>query len=216
MLNENQTAQLLTVLHAKRISERQAALDDSIKYFGLNEVEKETEKNKVLCVFKNGIECLNTAQLRNLIELIETDSIDGLKKAKEKLLFYQIEQNYYTNILSYLENFVESGKAITDTELAENFKGVQVATTDDFNTLLKQGFSGYWELNPDNVNPLKLQIASMNHSGTFSRGFVILADIERFDKVDDKRYRIYFSAPIIINTGNRNIKFGQNPVRYFK
>jgi hypothetical protein len=31
----------------------------------------------------------------------------------------------------------------------ENFKGIQVATRDDFNTLLKQGFSGDWRISID-------------------------------------------------------------------
>ena len=59
----------------------------------------------------------------------------------------------------------------------------------------------------------------MNETGTFPRGYYLNADIVRVEPIkygDQIRYRVFISNPVVINTGNRNVKFNVNPVRYIK
>jgi hypothetical protein len=57
----------------------------------------------------------------------------------------------------------------------------------------------------------------MNETGTFPRGNYLNAEIEKFEPIkygDQTRYRIYIKNPRVIDSGNRNVKFNLNPVKY--
>ena len=101
----------------------------------------------------------------------------------------------------------------------QDFEGVQLATEDDFNMLINQGYSDAWKVDPKKLEPYRVQFASMRDKGTFTRGWFLNADIDRTEEIiynNEKRHRIYFKNPVIINTGNPNVKFKQNPVAYIK
>lgn len=215
MLSPSQVANVLSTLHNARISERLDLLKKEMLFFNLNPDDLLLETANVQTQFKNGIEKLNPTQLGNLIQILEEEGEAGLNKVKDKLRYYEVEDTYKENIVVYLRSYINSGKPISDVDLYQNFKGIQVATRDSFNKLLSQGFTGNWDFNPDNVIEMKLCIASMNDTGAYPRGYVILADIDRFEMNENGRYLIYFSHPQIFNTGNRNVKFSQQAVRYF-
>ena len=59
----------------------------------------------------------------------------------------------------------------------------------------------------------------MNETGSYPRGYYMNADIDRMEPIKYQkkiRYRIYLKNPTVVNSGNRNIKFSNNPVRYIK
>ncbi len=71
----------------------------------------------------------------------------------------------------------------------------------------------------DNIEPKRIQIASMNDSGNYRRGCYMNADIIDIKPIthgDQIRYRVFISNPIIVNTGNRNVRFNLNPVKYIR
>ncbi len=59
----------------------------------------------------------------------------------------------------------------------------------------------------------------MNDGGVFPRGYYLnadIADIQPIQYNDQIRYRVFITNPVIINTGNRNVRFNLNPVRYIR
>lgn len=97
------------------------------------------------------------------------------------------------------------------------FRGVQVTSRDNFNTIIEQGWTGDWDFQPANLHTQRVQVASMNETGPFPRGYYLNADITDIQPiVDDNgvRHRIFIANPQIINSGNRNVKFIANPVSY--
>ena len=94
-----------------------------------------------------------------------------------------------------------------------------MATRDDFNKILIDGYTGDWVVSPANIYPFRIQIASMNETGNYPRGYFINADIDRIDEVywgQQLRHRIFIKNAKIINSGNSNIKFNMNPVSYIR
>ena len=96
---------------------------------------------------------------------------------------------------------------------------VQVASRDNFNTIINQGWTGDWDLTPEYIEPRRVQVASMNDNGAFPRGCYLNADIIDMRPIqypDKIRYRLFIANPVIINTGNRNVRFTSNPVRHIR
>ena len=131
--------------------------------------------------------------------------------------YYEINDSYYENILDFFQSFSISNEPIDVSEIDENFKGVQVASRDDFNMIINQGFTGDWVLTPSSVKNNYVQVASMNETGNFPRGNYLNAEIEKFEPInygDQIRYRIHIKNPVVVDSGNRNVKFNLNPVKY--
>jgi hypothetical protein len=217
-MTRQQRAYLLYILHGTPIANRSGVLNSEIQNFGLPENEVHDESNRITNVFNFGIKNINTNQLSNILKLTHADkfSQDIIKK---RLVFYEINQEYHNNILQFFEDYIDANAMIDVGNLDNKFKGVQVATRDNFNTVINQGWTGDWILTPDNIEPKRIQIASMNDSGNFPRGCYINADIKDIRPVvygGQIRYRVFISNPIIINTGNRNVRFNLNPVKYIK
>lgn len=167
--------------------------------------------------FENGIGNLNPKQLQNLIE--EWSATRDSLRIFDKLRFYEIGPAYFELILEFLQGFTQFNLPVHVENLDTSFEGLQVTTRDSFHKLITDGFTGVWVVNPSNVSPLRIQIASMNDYGPHPRGWYIQADIVSFEKViweGQIRYRIYFKNPETIDSGRRNVKFRQQPVQYIK
>ena len=195
-----------------------STLDNLISQFGLLDSEKEFTKQKVLKDYNLGIYHLNPRQFDNLINMVKDRTLNE-NEILNKLNFYEVDTKYQIHIVTFLKGYIQSKKQIEVSEMDSNFKGVQVATNDDFKEILRCGYTGDWVIDPRNVKPLRIQIASMNETGSYTRGYYMNADIDRMEAIEYEekiRYRIFLKNPIIVNSGNRNIKFSTNPVRYIK
>lgn len=217
-MTKYQRAYLIFSLHGLPASKQEEKLNKEIQYFGLSESEKTAEKELILNSFNLGIRNLNAGQL-NLIMNFINDYNFKKEEIIKKLTFFEIDIKFHSNILHFFEDYIKANDAIYVSKLDNGFFGVQVATRDEFTKLLSQGYTGDWELDPDKVEPKRVQIASMNDDGPFPRGYYINADIDYCApvKYESKiRYKIYFLNPILINSGNRNVKFYRKPVKYIK
>ena len=168
-------------------------------------------------VYNNGIKHLNANQLKNILNQIDENHQYNQNDIKSRLNFYEISEQYFENIISFFEGYKLSLKPICVEDLDEGFTGVQVATRDDFSKILADGYTGDWVLSPENIEIRKVQIASMNETGNYPRGYFINADIKKIERVyweTQLRHRIFIENPKIVNSGNNNIKFNNNPVRY--
>lgn len=213
-----QRAYILMLLHSLPHSERQYRLTSEIRHIGFSDNDLETELSNIENDFKNGIGSLNPNQLNNI--LIQTQQTGGNPdEIKRRLNFYEIKEDYHENILQFFHDYIQSEKPIDVGDLDTEFRGVQVASRDNFNTIINQGWTGDWVLTPENIEPRRVQVASMNNNGVFPRGYYLnadIVDIQPIQSVDQIRYRIFIANPVITNTGNRNVKFNLNPVRYIR
>ncbi|MCW3075037.1 MAG: hypothetical protein JWP69_2106 [Flaviaesturariibacter sp.] len=217
-MTRRQRAYLLMVLHSLTNSVRQARLNTEMKHFGLSDDELQTELANVESTFNNGICNLNTNQLNNILAQVHNNGVI-IENIRRRLEFYEINSDYHENIIRFFQDYAQTDEPIDVGSLDTEFRGVQVASRDNFNTIINQGWTGDWDLNPDNITPRRVQVASMNENGTFPRGFYLNADIIDIQPIqysDKIRYRLFISDPVIINTGNRNVKFIAQPVRYIR
>ena len=193
-------------------------LDSLISHFEISDSDKKLTKQKVLENYNSGVSHLNPKQFDNLITIAKDENLDE-NEIVNKLKFYEIEKKYQNHIIKFLKGYNQANKQIEVSKIDSDFKGVQVATNDDFNKILSCGYTGDWVIDPKNVKPLRIQIASMNETGSYTRGYYMNADIDRMEPIEYEekiRYRIFIKNPIIVNSGNRNIRFTTNPVRYIK
>ena len=206
------------LLHSLPKSDRNERLKAEMKHFGLSDSELQTELANVESVFNDGIRNLNANQLNNILTVVQQNGItdDNIKK---RLEFYEVDNDFHENIIQFFEDYAQANEPIDVGNLDTEFRGVQVASRDNFNDIINKGWTGDWDLNPDNIDPRRVQVASMNDDGPFPRGCYLNADIVDIQAIkhDDKiRYRLFIANPSIINTGNRNVKFIAQPVRYIK
>jgi hypothetical protein len=217
-MTNQQRVFILKRIHEVFPTQHQEHLRSEFKYFNLPPEEIETEFSTIDNLYKNGIGNLNPSQLKNLITHVEEHGLNS-DWVHNRLSFYRIDTAFHENIIQFLIELSEASKPIKWQMMDMEFRGIQLATRDDFNMLINQGWTGYWDLKPENIEPKRVQIASMNESGNFPRGCYLNADITDVKSVDyhgKEKYIIYFSNPVIINTGNLNVKFTENPVRYIK
>lgn len=213
-----QRTYLLMILHSLANGDRNKRLNSEMKYFGLSDIEMKTELTNVENVFNNGIRNLNTNQLNNILTQVQQNGVisDNVRK---RLDFYEINKDFHENIIQFFQDYVQADEVIDVGDLDIEFRGVQVASRDNFNAILNQGWTGDWDLNPDNIDPRRVQVASMNDDGAFPRGCYLNADIIDIQPIqypDKIRYRLFIANSVIINTGNRNVKFIAQPVRYIR
>lgn len=213
-MNNIQHAHLLISIHKEPIK-KEEIVSRELSFFNLSKKEIESQRQKIIYEFNNGIKVLNSNQLKNLIDLSKQKfSREDIGK---KLNFYEIDNDYHENIFQFLKNYQSSIKPIDVHKLDSNFKGIQVASRDDFNMIINKGYTGDWVINPKSIKHMRVQVASMNETGSYSRGYYLNADIKEIKAIeyeDQIRYRIFITNPVIINTGNRNVKFKNNPVHY--
>lgn len=217
-ITKQQKASIILSLFNTPSPERSKLIDSLINQFGLLEKDVNLIKVNILSEFHNGINNLNNNQFNNLLTIITNKSF-RIEDVIRKLNFYEIKNEYHENIIEFINCYSVSNKSIDVDKLDADFKGVQVATFDEFNKIINQKWTGDWVINPKNVNPNRIQIASMNETGSYSRGYYINADIEKMEPIQYEgkiRYRIFIKDPIIVNSGNRNVKFKNNPVKYIK
>ena len=217
-MTRQQRAYLLMQLHSTVSSERAERLNSEILNLGVAQNEIQTQLLNIETAFNNGIRNLNSNQLNNLLKLVQQN---GLRKEdiQRRLIFYEINEEYHEDIIQFFEDYIQSEESIDVSDLDKDFRGVQVASRDNFNKIINQGWTGDWVLTPENIEPRRIQVASMNDEGIFPRGYYLNADIIDMQPIpydDQVRYRIFIANPIIINTGNRNVKFNLNPVRYIR
>ena len=206
-MNKIQKSSLLLQLHKKNEQEISNVLN------GLSEEYISTLNH----MYNSGIKHLNANQLKNILNQIDENHQYNQNDIKSRLNFYEISEQYFENIMSFFEGYKLSLEPICVEDLDEGFRGVQVATRDDFNKILADGYTGDWVLSPENIETRKVQIASMNETGNYPRGYFINADIKKIEQVYKRtqlRHRIFIENPKIIHSGNNNIKFNINPVRY--
>ena len=213
-----QKAYLLMLLHSLPKSDRNERLNSEMKHFGLSDNELQIEIANVESVFNEGIRNLNANQLNNILTIVQQNGItdDNIKK---RLEFYEVDNDFHENIIQFFEDYAKTNEPIDVGNLDTEFRGVQVASRDNFNDIINKGWTGDWDLNPDNIDPRRVQVASMNDDGPFPRGCYLNADIVEIQAIqhaDKIRYRLFIANPSIINTGNRNVKFIAQPVRYIK
>ena len=217
-MNDIQKAFILNQLSSIPQQQRLDFVKSQLHYFGLTKQEIEDSARDVMDDFKNGLGTLVEKQFLTL-----KDRFNAAKNKHDslKIMLHHFEVNELSQklILQFFDSFQKSQKEVDITDLDESFSGIQVVTDGDFNTIFNQGWSGEWVVELGKINRkgiTRIQIASMKDDGPFPRGFYINADIVNIVPTPntDGRYRFHFSNPQIINSGNRNVKFNQNPVRY--
>ena len=216
-MTESQKVYLLSILHSIPTSKRNDFLHSEMKNFALYDSEIQAESQYILSEFNRGVGILSSKQFENLIE--EQKTKPDVSSIRRRLGIYEIKEDYQENIVVFFQNFAKANESIDVSELDLKFKGIQVASRDNFNTIINQGWTGDWDLNPENVNIRNVQVASMNDDGQFPRGYYLNAEIVKIEPInypEKIRYRIFISNPKIINTGNRNVKFIAQPVRYIR
>jgi hypothetical protein len=217
-MTEQQNAYLLMLLHSLPKNDRIERLKSEMNHFGLTDNELEIEFTNIENTFNNGIHKLNSNQLNNILKQVYQNGVipGDIRKSLE---FYEIHKDFHENIICFFKNNMQADKPIDVGYLDSEFRGVQVASRDNFNTILSQGWTGDWDLNPDHIHPRRVQVASMNDDGAYPRGYYLNADIidiKAIQHPDKIRYRLIIANPTIINTGNRNVKFIAQPVRYIR
>lgn len=217
-MKNKQIANVLFKLHGDKTTDIGEILDEELNYFNLNPSQKQKMQTEIIQKFLNGIKYLNQNQLLNILEKTNFSGFDE-EMIKSRLKFYEIENIYFEEILAFFKDYIDSNVAIDVSDIDEEFKGVQVASRDDFNRIINQGWTGDWVITPSSVKHNRVQVASMNESGRFPRGHYLNADIENISPIpygDQTRYRIFINNPVIIDSGNRNVKFNLNPVKYIQ
>lgn len=213
-----QKAYLLMLLHSLPSNERQERLKVEIKHFGLTDEDLQSEILNVKNTFNNGIRSLNQNQLSNLLTQVQQNGVND-DNIRKRLAFYEINEDHHENIIQFFYDYMQSDEPIDVGELDTQFSGIQVASRDNFNTIINQGWTGDWDINPDNIEPRRVQVASMNDDGLYPRGYYLNADIKDIQPIQytgKVRYRIFIENPMIVNTGNRNVKFTAMPVRHIR
>jgi hypothetical protein len=217
-MTAQQKAYLLRLLHTLPFIDRPSRLLTEISHFGISQNEMQSSVLEVENLFEKGIGNLNSNQLNNLLTFTQGNEVSH-ENIKRKLDFYEVDKKYQSHILEFLRDFTEANVSVDSGDLDKQFRGVQVASRDNFNTIINQGWTGDWDLNPNNIDPRRVQIASMNEDGLFPRGYYLNADIidiQPIQHFDSIRYRLFIANPEIINSGNRNVKFIAQPVRYMR
>jgi hypothetical protein len=213
-----QSAYLLMLLHSTPNSDRNEKLNSEMKHFGLSDSDLQIELTNVESVFNSGIRNLNAKQLNNILTQVQQNGANP-DNIKRRLEFYEIGKEFHQNIIQFIQDYMQADEPIDVGNLDTEFRGVQVASRDNFNAIINKGWTGDWDLNPDNIDPRRVQVASMNDDGAFPRGCYLNADIIDIQPIqhpDKIRYRLFIANPVIINTGNRNVKFIAQPVRYIR
>ena len=214
-MTELQTSTLLRQLHQTPAQHRSAVLQAQLHHYGLTDEEMDFESTRHLELFNLGIGRLNTRQLQNLLDFIATE-INEVNLLK-KLAFYEVEEQYQHHILAFFKQYHQGSISIDAVNLDSEFRGVQVASRDNFNTIIERGWTGDWDFQPANLDTQRVQVASMNETGPFPRGYYLNADIIDIQPIsysNQVRYRLFIANPQIVSTGNRNVKFLANPVSY--
>jgi hypothetical protein len=204
-----QRAYLLKLLHSLPNHIRIERLNTEMKHFGLSDINLQSELENIESVFNNGISNLNANQLNNILTQVQQNGVNP-DIIKKRLDFYEISKDCHENIIIFFQDYIQANDPIDVGDLDAKFRGVQVASRDNFNAIINKGWTGDWDLNPDNITPRRVQVASMNGDGAFPRGYYLNADIVDIQPIkypDKIRYRLFIADPIIINTGNRNVKF---------
>ena len=215
-MNNKQIATLLYQLHQEKTSDLDKVLKEKLNFYNLDQNQKNQFKNELINRYQNGIKKLNQNQLSNIIGKINTSRYDEVM-VKSRLKFYEIDKGYFEEILGFFKNYSDSNIAVDVSEIDAYFKGVQVASRDDFNKIINQGYTGDWVLTPTSIKHKFVQVASMNETGRFPRGNYLNAEIYKIEPIEynsQTRYRIHIKNPIVVDSGNRNIKFNMNPVKY--
>ena len=172
-MTRQQRAYLTNLIFCTPAEKRTAVLETEIKNFGIQQSEIQSEIENIFNFYNQGIKNTNLKQLSNLLDLIKDNEFNKFK-IKDKLDFYEVKEEYQNQIILFLEDVLLSNMIVDVGDLDIEFKGVQVATNDDFNMMLNRGWTGDWVLAPENIKPRRIQIASMNESGNFPRGCYIL------------------------------------------
>ena len=128
--------------------------------------DAEILKPKLLDLLINGINNLNLNQFNNLLKQINENSITD-SEILMKLKFYEVKEEFHNNILSFFQDYKTTLNPINVEKLDITFKGLQVATRDDFNKILIDGYTGDWVVSPANIYTSRIQIASMNETGSY-------------------------------------------------
>lgn len=215
-MKNKQIANVFCKLHGDKTIDLAKRLDEELNFFNLNSSQKQKIHTEIIQKFLNGIKHLNQNQLLNILEKTNFSGFDE-EMIKSRLKFYEIEKMYFDEILSFFKDYIASNVAIDVSDIDDEFKGVQVASRDDFNRIINQGWTGDWVITPSSVKHSRVQVASMNETGRFPRGHYLNAEIEDISPIEygvQTRYRIFISNPVIIDSGNRNVKFNLNPVKY--
>ncbi|WP_029034553.1 hypothetical protein [Salinimicrobium terrae] len=215
-MNDKQIAIVLQQLHDEKLNNKGQSLSGMLDRFNLDPEEKDNMVNLIKTKYENGIKNLNKNQLSNISTKIFSDGFNE-EYIKSRLKFYEVEKQYFQEIVSFYKNYSDINITIDVSDLDQDFKGVQVASRDDFNKIINQGYTGDWVLTPSSVKHNYVQVASMNETGLFPRGNYLNAEIDRIEPIeygDQVRYRIFIKNPIVVDSGNRNVKFNLNPVRY--
>lgn len=211
-----QKASLLKVLHATQQTQRAEVTNQQMHNYGLSQEEITVELLNIQNDFDNGIGNLNANQLESIFNLLKNHSSE--EAISQRLNFFEIDEAYQDNIIRFFNDYRLSYTPISVNDLETSFHGVQVATRDDFNSLIAQGWTGDWIIDPKRNIHNRLQIASFNDTGNYIRGWYINADIIKTVLIPNGtskgKYEIHFTNPQIINSGNRNVKFRENPVAY--
>ena len=77
---------------------------------------------------------MNPKQFDNLITIAKDKNLDE-NEIVNKLKFYEIDKIYQNYIIKFLKGYNQANKQIEVSKMDSDFKGVQVATNDDFNKI---------------------------------------------------------------------------------
>lgn len=184
---------LLHDLHAIPSFKRSAFVKDELreKY---PDLQNESELIvSILDEFDSSIGVLNSKQFENIIKIIKTDF--SLSAIGIKLDLYNIKPEYFESILNFCNDYYKN----LDAKLLDDTLSTDLEITfQNFKKIIKQGWIGDWESNPEDDNMKMVKIPAFIESGKKKRFF--LAKIFKTIPIryqDKIRYRVYFLNPKI-------------------
>lgn len=157
--------------------------------------ESQTElTNSILDDFYNSIGVLNTKQFESLIQTVKTEY--SLSTVCRKLDLYNIKAEYFEPILNFCKAYHQNIETSNFNEILSTDSEI---TLENLKKIMKQGWIGDWENNPEDDNLSMVKIPAFTEGGKKKHFFLakILKTIPVSYK-DKTRYRIYFLNPRIV------------------
>jgi len=187
----NKTA-LMYELHFIPSFKRKDFIQNVLKEQEVKDAEALTET--ILEEFDASIGILNLKQFENLIQIIKTNF--SLSTLGTKLDLYNVKPEYIESILKFCKEYHQN---LESNDFEEILSTDLEITLQNFKKIIKQGWIGDWESNPEDDQLSMVKIPAFIESGKKKRFFLAkifkTIPIKYKDKI---RYRIYFSNPRIV------------------
>lgn len=148
----------------------------------------------ILEEFNNSIGVLNAKQFEILIQLVTTAFNEN--SIGRKLDIYNVKPEYFESIIKFCSDYHQINKTRKKSGI---FLQNEEISIHNFKALIKQGWVGDWEDNPDDGNLKMIKIPALIENG--KKNCYFLAKVIKTIPIKYKdriKYRVYFFNPRIV------------------